>query len=133
MARRIVMVWVAVALGMWGGCGGGGKTSSGPSDSGRITVRNQSKAIIDVSYVYEEWGLVEEVVNPGETKDVSQGDLKNGTEIMVTLKARSSPDDMNGWYHAQPSSEVKITIHGNVTIIAKGPLVFGGNVPYEIQ
>jgi len=96
-------------------------------------VRNQTQAIIDVSYVSEEWGLVEAVVNPGETKDVSQGDLRNGMEITVTLKARSAPDDTQGWTHAQPSSEVKITISGNVTIIVKGPLVFGGGVPYEVQ
>ena len=127
-------VCIALAIGLLAtGCGGGGKGSTGPGDTGRIFVRNESRAVLEVSYVDEELGLIETTLQPGETKEVSQAELKNGTTVKVKLEALGSPDDVAGNYHHHPESEVELTIQGNVTIRVTGPLVFGGKVPYEIM
>ena len=127
-------IWVALAIGVLVmGCGGGSTGTAGPQDTGRIFVRNDSRAILEVSYVNEEQGLIETTLQPGETKEVSQAELENGTTVKVKIKALSSPDDQFGHYHHQPESEVPLTIQGNVTIRVTGPLVFGGKVPYEIM
>jgi len=127
-------IWMALAIGVLvAGCGGGSKGTTGPQDTGRIFVRNESRAILEVSYVNEELGRIQTTIPPGETKEVSQAELQNGTTVKVKLKALSSPDDSQGYTHAQPESEVELTIQGNVTIRVTGPLVFGGKVPYEIM
>ncbi len=122
-----------VALGLcWMliGCGGGG---TGPSDTGRIFVRNDSKAIVDVVvYIHGEQGEIRSEVPPGETRDVAQADLKNGTVVRLHLKARSSPDDPRGYHHFQPEATVEVTVQGNITIRITGPLKFGSPLPYEI-
>jgi len=114
------------------GCGGGG--GAGPSDTGRIFVRNDSKATVDVvAYIHGEQGEVQTEVPPGETKDVTQVDLKNGTVVRLHLKARSSPDDTRGYHHFQPEAIVEVTVRGNITIRVTGPLIFGSPLPYEFM
>jgi len=125
--------FLTAALGLWclSGCGGEG---AGPSDTGRIFVRNDSKATVDVTaFVHGGQGEIRTSVEPGEVKDVTQMDLKNGTPVKLHLKARKSPDDPRGWHHFQPEATVEITVRGNVTIRVTGPLMFGKPLPYEIM
>ena len=43
-------IWVALAIGVLVmGCGGGSTGTAGPQDTGRIFVRNDSRAILEVS------------------------------------------------------------------------------------
>jgi len=72
------------------GCGGSSptKSTSGVLRDGRIYLKNQTEFTLTVSYLSEDQGILEMVVNPGEKKDVSQTVLKGGTKVKVPRDQR---------------------------------------------
>lgn len=106
------------------GCGGSSSKGTKTAEDGRIYLTNNSTEDIKVNYVNEESGLKETLVNRGETKEISQGNLKGGSTVIFHVDAYNPC--------AGGKIDIPITIAGNTTIRVKSAVCQSGVIEYEL-
>jgi len=120
-----VMMSALVAMSvMLGGCGGESTTERKAKD-GRILVWNDLGNPIRTSYLDEELGQVDTMIDPGETEETTRRSIKGGTIVKVTVEVPGST-----W---RPL-EVDVKVDGNVTMRIYTATAWGsGELGYEFR
>ena len=113
------------------GCGGSSstKSTSGELGDGRVYLKNQTEFTLTVSYLSEDRGILETVVNPGEKKDVSQAVLQGGTKVKVHVISDREPrgEPIN------PEVDIEVTVGGNIIILVTQVGLYGNPGAWQWQ
>jgi len=114
---------VVLATVLWG-CSEGSNTERKARD-GRILVQNDHGGPIRTSYLDEELGQVDVMIDPGETEEATGRSIEGGTTVDLTITVPGE-----AWLPL----EVDVEIDGNVTMRIYTATAWGsGQLQYEMR
>ena len=115
------------------GCGGSSstKSTSGELGDGRVYLKNQTEFALTVSYLSEDRGILETVVNPGENKDISQAVIKAGTKVKVHVIDVISPGEPRT--ERGTEVDIEVTVGGNIIIVVTQVGLYGNPGAWQWQ
>jgi len=93
------------------GCGGGGTTGSDASESGRISVRNDTQYHTKATYIGKDGLPIETDIPSGETKLITGDELiEGGTKVLIHLHVKAP---------YLIDRDIEVPVSGNVTVWVK--------------
>jgi len=115
------------------GCGGSTstKSTSGELGDGRVYLKNQTEFTLTVSYLSEDRGILETVVNPGENKDISQAVIKGGTKVKVHVIHVIPFGEPRG--ERGTEVDIEVTVGGNIIILVTQVGLYGNPGAWQWQ
>jgi len=105
LTRYFLVIGILSAVMMLIVCGED-EISRSPQE-GKILLKNNTDGRMKATYLVEKDERVDVIVEPGETRDISQTSLAGGTKTVVEVNALEG---------TRPQAEIPVTIDGDVTI-----------------